>query len=99
MRAVGDGSIAKYAGDALYTVCVYALVVLIAPKVRPLVAGLVALGVSWAVELAQLTDVPASLSERSVVARLVLGRTFNAPDLLWYAVGAVAAAALHSRTD
>lgn len=87
--------VAKYAGDALYTVLVQTLVVLAAPRVRPPVAAGVALAISWAVEFAQLSDVPAELSRRSVVARLVLGSTFNAPDLFWYAVGAGCAWAVH----
>ncbi|MCL7382062.1 DUF2809 domain-containing protein [Streptomyces sp. 35G-GA-8] len=93
----GTGAVAKYGGDALYTVLVYTLVVLVAPRVRPLVAGAVALGFSWAVELLQLTSVPAELAARSVLARLVLGSTFNAPDLLWYAVGALCAWLVHAR--
>ncbi|MFH8408450.1 DUF2809 domain-containing protein [Streptomyces sp. NPDC018019] len=88
---------AKYAGDALYTVLVQTLVVLAVPRVRPPTAAGVALAVSWAVEFAQLSDVPAELSRRSAVARLVLGSTFNAPDLFWYAVGAACAWAVHGR--
>ncbi|MBT2526226.1 DUF2809 domain-containing protein [Streptomyces sp. ISL-99] len=88
VRGAVDGDVAKYAGDALYTVLLCTLVVLLAPATRPRVAGGIALLASWAVECAQLTGVPAELAERSVVARLVLGSTFNAPDLLWYAVGA-----------
>ncbi|MBL1289337.1 DUF2809 domain-containing protein [Streptomyces sp. For3] len=89
------GDVAKYAGDALYTVLIHTLVVLLAPRVRPLTAAGVALAFSWAVELAQLTGVPADLARHSTVARLVLGSTFNAPDLLWYAVGAALAWAVH----
>ncbi|MFE7748163.1 DUF2809 domain-containing protein [Streptomyces sp. NPDC057428] len=97
VRAVTGGDFAKYAGDALYTVLVHAVVVFLAPRVRPPVAAGAALAFSWAVELAQLTDVPAQLSRRSVVARLVLGSTFNGPDLLWYVVGAGFAWAVHAR--
>ncbi|HBF85597.1 MAG TPA: DUF2809 domain-containing protein [Streptomyces sp.] len=96
VRAVGDGAAAKYAGDALYTVLIHTLVVLLVPRVRPLTAAGAALAVSWAVELAQLTDLPAELARHSTAARLVLGSTFNAPDLLWYAVGAALAWALHT---
>jgi hypothetical protein len=88
VRALAQGSVAKYAGDALYTVLVLALVVCVAPRVRPAVAAGAALAFSWAVEALQLTGLPAALSAHSVVARLVLGSTFNAPDLAWYAVGA-----------
>ncbi|MFI6864002.1 DUF2809 domain-containing protein [Streptomyces sp. NPDC050421] len=96
VRTVADGAVAKYAGDALYTVLVCALVALCAPRARPLVVAGAGLGISWAVEFLQLTGVPAELSERSAVARLVLGSTFNAPDLFWYAVGAAAAWAAHT---
>ncbi|MFI6082567.1 DUF2809 domain-containing protein [Streptomyces sp. NPDC051217] len=95
IRVVAGGDVAKYGGVALYTVLVYVLIVLAAPRVRPLVAGAGALGLSCAVELLQLTGVTAGPAERSVVVRLVLGSTFNAPDLLWYAVGAAAAAPAH----
>ncbi|WP_406146774.1 DUF2809 domain-containing protein [Streptomyces sp. NBC_01012] len=97
VRSAVDGDVAKYAGDALYTVLIHTLVVLVAPRVRPLTAAGAALAFSWAVELAQLTGVPAELSRRSALARLVLGSTFNAPDLLWYVAGAGLAWAVHSR--
>ncbi|MFJ8186264.1 DUF2809 domain-containing protein [Streptomyces sp. NPDC096105] len=90
LRAVATGDVAKYGGDALYTLLVLALVVLLAPRSTPVRAAGVALAVSWAVELLQLTGLPAALSARSTAARLVLGSTFNAPDLFWYAVGACA---------
>lgn len=88
LRAVAAGSPAKYGGDALYTVLIFALIVLALPRVTALRAAVGALAVSWIVEFLQLTGVPAELSRHSTVARLVLGSTFNAPDLFWYAVGA-----------
>lgn len=90
-RIVVAGDVAKYAGDALYTVLLFWIVVLVTPHVSAARAGMVALGVSVAVELFQLTGVPAALAEHSVLAHLVLGTTFNAPDLFWYAVGALVA--------
>ncbi|MFE2723627.1 DUF2809 domain-containing protein [Kitasatospora sp. NPDC059327] len=95
VRAVAGGEVAKYAGDAAYTVLLYALVLLVAPRLRPSVAAVVTAGLSWAVELFQLTGVPEGLGRRSAVARLVLGSTFDVPDLGWYLVGAGAAALLH----
>ncbi|MEU1262270.1 ribosomal maturation YjgA family protein [Streptomyces cellulosae] len=88
LRALATGDVAKYGGDALYTLLILTLVVLLAPRSTPARAAGAALAVSWAVELLQLTGLPAELSARSTAARLVLGSTFNAPDLLWYAVGA-----------
>ncbi|WP_406863051.1 DUF2809 domain-containing protein [Streptomyces sp. HUAS MG47] len=95
VRAVASGDFAKYAGDALYTVLVLTLVVLVAPRVRPVVAAGSALAFSWAVEVFQLSGVPAELAVHSTVARLVLGTSFNAPDLFWYAIGAVVGWAVH----
>ncbi|WP_443046096.1 ribosomal maturation YjgA family protein [Streptomyces sp. NBC_00335] len=88
LRAVAAGSLAKYGGDALYTVLIFALIVLALPRVTALRAAAGALAVSWTVEFLQLSGVPAELSRHSTVARLVLGSTFNPPDLFWYAVGA-----------
>ncbi|WP_341873939.1 DUF2809 domain-containing protein [Streptomyces ficellus] len=85
-----------YAGDVLYTVLVAALVVLAAPRLRPVAAAVTAFGLSCAVELFQLTGVPAALAAHSRIAPLVLGTSFHAPDLLWYAVGAAAGWAVHA---
>ncbi|GHA73337.1 DUF2809 domain-containing protein [Streptomyces termitum] len=95
VRAAAAGPVAKYAGDALYTVLLLALVVLLAPRTRPAVAAGTALALSWAVELFQLTGVPAALAAHSTLARLVLGTSFNAPDLFWYAIGAAAGWTVH----
>jgi hypothetical protein len=85
VRAFTGGDFAKYAGVALYATLIYALA---AFWLRSLPAALVATGFSWAVEFFQLTGIPADLSARSGLAHLVLGSTFNAPDLFWYVVGA-----------
>ncbi|MFD5466668.1 DUF2809 domain-containing protein [Kitasatospora sp. NPDC127059] len=95
VRAALSGDLAKYAGDALYTVLVYALVVLVAPQVRPARAAPWAAGVSWAVELFQATGLPDAWGRHSGLVHLVLGSTFNPPDLFWYLVGAAGAALLH----
>ncbi|MFJ2898046.1 DUF2809 domain-containing protein [Streptomyces sp. NPDC087218] len=94
VRAFADGDFAKYAGDALYTVLICALVAVLAPGARPVVVAGAGLAFSWAVELLQLTGIPADLARHGAVARLVLGSTFNAPDLFWYAVGAGLAGAV-----
>ena len=88
VRSVLDGYLAKYAGDALYALLIFWLVLVVAPRIRASVAAAVAFGVSVAVELFQLTGIPAELGAQSALARLVLGTTFNAPDLPFYAVGA-----------
>lgn len=95
VRATTDGPLAKYAGVALYASFLYAVVVAVQPLLRPLLAGAVSLVACWAVELLQLTPLPASLSARSRLAELALGSTFSVPDLFWYAVGAAAASLSH----
>ncbi len=95
VRAVAGGEFAKCAGDALYTVLLYTLVLLFAPRARPARAAVWAAALSWAVELFQLTGLPDAWGRSSTLARLVLGSTFNPPDLLWYLVGAGGAVLLH----
>ena len=85
VRAFTDGDFAKYAGVALYTTLIYAF---LSFWLRPLWAAVTATGISWAVEFFQLTGIPADLSAHSTLAHLVLGSTFNTPDLFWYAAGA-----------
>ncbi|MEV2272129.1 ribosomal maturation YjgA family protein [Nonomuraea africana] len=77
----------QYAGDAFYTVLLYLIVLFVAPGLRPVVAALIALGASWAIEFAQLLGLPRVLAP-------VLGSTFNPPDLFWYTVGAAGILAL-----
>jgi hypothetical protein len=95
-RVLLGGLPAKIAGDALYTVLIYVLVVVVQPDVRPSRALVVALGLSFAVELAQLTPYPAWLSSKHVILRLMFGTTFGFVDLAGYAVGAASAGALHA---
>ena len=92
---VARGVVGAWSGGVLYTVLLWTLVVLVAPRTRPVLAAGAALAVSWAVELSQLSPYPAELARRSALARLVLGSTFDASDLPWYAVGAAVALLLH----
>jgi hypothetical protein len=95
-RALLGGLPAKLAGDALYTVLIYVLVVVVRPDVRLGRAFAIALGASFAVELAQLTPYPAWLSSKHVILRLIFGTTFGFVDLAGYVIGAVVAVALHA---
>jgi hypothetical protein len=87
VRAVSDGAFGKYAGVALYASLVYALMVIVRPRLAPRWVVVGAVAFCWLVEFAQLTPYPADLSARSGLVRLVLGSTFNAPDLFWYVAG------------
>ena len=95
VRQVTGGAFAKYAGDALYAMLVYAVLVCVWPRTRPWVVGAVAAGFCWSVEFFQLTPWPAEWSAGRPLVRLALGSTFNAPDLAWYAVGVGLLAAVH----
>lgn len=74
-------------GDVLYAVATFVLVVLVAPRVRPLVAGAVALGWCWAVEALQATGVAAAVNDAVPPAAWLLGSTFAVRDLVCYLVG------------
>lgn len=94
IRGLAGGPVASAAGDVLYAVLVYLLVVVLVPRLRPLRVGAVALAVCWAVELAQTTGVPAALAEAWWPVRYVLGTSFVWTDLLLGAVGALLACGL-----
>jgi len=88
---VGPGAAAPAAGDVLYAVLVYALVVALAPGWRPAVAAATAVAVCWLVEAAQLTSIPAALADAWWPVRYVLGTSFVWTDLVLYAVGVLLA--------
>jgi len=87
-----DGPWVDPAGDALYAALVYVLVLLVAPRLSPWRAAGVATAFCTVVELAQLTGIPAGLVGHVPVLRYALGTTFNAVDLVVYAVAATLAA-------
>lgn len=94
VRAAVDGVVAKAAGDALYAVLIYLLVAFLAPRARWLPVALLSLAVCTAVELFQITGLPAAWAARWPPVRLVLGTGFGWPDLAWYLLGVMAAAAV-----
>ncbi|NUO56713.1 MAG: DUF2809 domain-containing protein, partial [Hamadaea sp.] len=69
IRAVADGAVDQYSGAALSGAIVYTIVIFIRPRISPLVACIIATGYCWFIEFAQLTPVPAALSERSWLAQ------------------------------
>ncbi|MBX3225120.1 MAG: DUF2809 domain-containing protein [Labilithrix sp.] len=82
----------KSLGDALYTVMLYFITLLARPTLRPSAAGAAALSLSVAIELFQLTEVPARLPRALQIA---LGTTFAWHDIACYVVGALVAVAAH----
>ena len=95
IRALGDGAVAQHAGTVLYASLIYAGVFVLRPVTSPLRAGIVAVVFCWLVEAFQLTGVPAEWSERSLIARLVLGASFDWADVAWYPVGVVPLVVAH----
>ncbi|QAY63145.1 DUF2809 domain-containing protein [Xylanimonas allomyrinae] len=82
------------AGDALYATLMTLLAALLVARASPLWAGAVGFAVSAVVEVLQLTGLPAAVVARVPAARYVLGSTFAASDLAWYALGALVGATL-----
>lgn len=81
------------AGDALYAVLIYALVVVVAPRAAAVWVAVIAGAWCVAVEVLQLTGLPAAAAAVFPPVALVLGTGFDPRDLLVYVV-AVALAAL-----
>lgn len=82
----------KSLGDALYAVMVYLLARLVRPSAPPARLGVIAFVISFAIELFQLTGIPAA-SPR--IVQLALGTTFAWHDVACYAVGALVATSVH----
>lgn len=87
--------VATYAGDTLWTMMVYASVILLWPRLSIARALGLALGFSFLIELSQLYRAPWIDAVRANrLAALVLGHGFLASDLACYTVGALLAAGL-----
>jgi len=94
-RAALSGWVAKYAGVALWATLLYFLIVLVARRLAWPAALAICVGLSFAVELFQLTPVPLRLSRISPLFALVLGTTYSSADLPAYVVGAALGALAH----
>ena len=83
----------KYLGDGLYAAMVYIILRLLWRTAKPSPLALAAMAVMTAIELFQLTMIPAHLlSSRHLIVRIcarLLGTEFSFLDLLTYAVGIV----------
>ncbi|WP_436527337.1 DUF2809 domain-containing protein [Actinoplanes sp. HUAS TT8] len=91
---LSTGLVEQASGTALYAAAVFCGVIVLWPRMPVRWVALITAGYCWAVEFLQLTGVPAELSARSVVARLVLGVSFDPSDLAWYLVGVAVPAAI-----
>ncbi len=92
-------AVAKYGGDALWALLVFFGCGFVFSKTSTLRIALAALCFAWAVEFSQLYHAPWIDTIRATrIGRLVLGSTFNWPDLPAYALGiALGALAEHLR--
>lgn len=91
-RALPSSAATDIAGDALYAALIYLLVLFAAPRVPPWAAALAAGAWCTAVELLQLTPLPATWGAAFPPARLVFGSAFDPRDLVIYAVTVVVCA-------
>lgn len=82
------GALSKYGGDALWALMVFLGVGFVRPRSSTVRIGLFALTFAWSIEFLQLYHAPWIDGLRATLpGRLILGSTFNAPDLLAYVVG------------
>ena len=80
--------ISKYGGDALWALLVFLCLGWVFPRKSTLWTGAISLGFAWSIEFLQLYHGTWIDGIRSTqLGRMVLGTTFNGPDLLAYAVG------------
>ena len=80
--------VSKYGGDALWALMVFVGFGFLLPRAPTLTVALLALTFAWGVEISQLYHAPWLEAIRATIpGRLVLGTTFNWPDLIAYAVG------------
>src|SRR5689334_9242396 len=78
----------KYGGDALWALVVFLGVGFVFPRSSPVRIALGALCVAWSVEFLQLYHAPWIDGIRSMrLGHLVLGSSFNGPDLIAYFIG------------
>lgn len=82
------GFLVKYGGDSLWALAVFLGFGIVVPSRSTIRTASFALLFAWSVEFLQLYHAEAIDGIRSTrLGRLVLGTTFNAPDLLAYLAG------------
>lgn len=81
-------SIAKYGGDALWALLVFLGLGLLFGRTSTLRIAFIAVCFAWSIEFLQLYHAQwIDLIRSTRIGRLVLGSSFNSPDLLAYAIG------------
>ena len=80
--------LSNYGGDALWALMGFVGFGFLLPRTSTLTLALLALAFAWGVEFSQLYHAPWIDTIRATIpGRLVLGTTFNGPDLIAYALG------------
>lgn len=85
-----EGPVAAFIADSLYTVLVYLILRLVFARARLWMLAVIAFAFSALVEALQLTSLPEQWGDAFAPARLLLGASFSAVDLVSYAIGALA---------
>lgn len=88
------GEFGNLAAGACFPILFGAIFWLISPRLSSLACATLAFGLAAGIETAQLTPIPALLTNVFPPAYWLVGTTFAAIDLLGYALGALALAAL-----
>ncbi len=99
LRAFMSGAVAKYGGVALWATLVYFLLLCVAPSLSRGRCFWLCVGISFAVELFQLTSIPRALNDEHAGFALVFGTTFHVLDLPAYVAGAALAVGLDCWTS
>lgn len=83
-------TVTKYGGDALWALMIFLALGSVFHRRSTRHIALIAICFAWAIEFSQLYHAPWIDGIRSTrLGHLILGSTFNSPDLLAYALGVV----------
>lgn len=93
-RSLTHGTFGDIAGDALYAVLIYLLVVFVRPRARLWQSAIAAFVICGGIELFQLTGLPRAWAAEFAPVALVLGTGFDARDILVYAIAVATASVL-----
>ncbi|MET0990728.1 MAG: DUF2809 domain-containing protein [Glaciihabitans sp.] len=90
------GAAGDFLADAAYAVLIYLLVAALAPRHGSAAVLVTSVAICFAIELAQLSDIPLRLAEAVPPAALVFGTTFAGKDLIAYLIGGMLVAGIDS---